>query len=76
MTLMDALKGHDEQAVLHETERGETVALQAYRDALDEPLAPMTRDLIETQLREIEGIVERLRTFETANRRPPLDQGV
>ena len=34
ITLMDALKGHDENAVLHEAERGEDAALAAYRDAL------------------------------------------
>ncbi len=41
--------GKDEEAVLNEAERGEDVALAAYRDALAEPLPANVHAIIERQ---------------------------
>lgn len=48
-----ALTSHDNLAVLNETERGEDVALAAYRKALEQDLPADVRTLI---LRQIEGV--------------------
>ena len=47
------LSGYSEKAILEETERGEDIALSAYRSALDETLSPEVRNVIE---RQFEGV--------------------
>jgi len=47
------LSGYSDKAILEETERGEDTALAAYRDALEEPLPPEVRQLVE---RQYEGV--------------------
>ncbi len=65
MTIKDKLTGHDENAIIHEAERGEDAAAAAYRDALDGMVPPPTRDLIERQYKEIQDAHHRVRSFVT-----------
>ena len=60
MTLRDTLTPHDDVAMINEAERGERAALAAYRDALESPLPPESRDLIELQCAQIEDTQRRL----------------
>ncbi|MFG6455532.1 PA2169 family four-helix-bundle protein [Roseateles sp. BYS96W] len=47
------LAGYTDKAILEETERGEDSALESYRKALDEPLPPEVRLVVE---RQYEGV--------------------
>ena len=48
------LAGHTDMAILEETERGEDVALESYRSALDQDgLLPDVRSLVERQLQGV-----------------------
>ena len=53
MDIKTALTSNDNLAVLNETERGEDVALAAYRKALEQELPADVRALI---LRQVEGV--------------------
>ncbi len=47
------LSGYSDKAILEETERGEDVAMSAYRSALDETLPSEVRSVVE---RQFEGV--------------------
>ena len=63
ITVKDTLTGHDAKAVFREVERGEDAALAAYRDALDDVLAPTTRDLVERQYLDVQRAHDWLRSL-------------
>lgn len=52
--LRSALSRDDDAAVLAECERGEDVALEAYRNALDKPMPDFVRRVV---LRQFEGVM-------------------
>lgn len=63
------LAGYTDLAILEETERGEDVALERYRSALEEELLPDVRALVERQLEgvkrnhsQIRNLRDQLRT--------------
>ena len=49
-TVVGALPGKDDVAMLEEAERGEDRALARYRKALEAPLPPELRNLVQRQL--------------------------
>ena len=53
MGLRAALEGGDERAIAAECERGEEVAMSAYRSALDRDMPASVRVLVERQFAEI-----------------------
>ena len=53
MGLRAALEGGDERAVVSECERGEDVALNTYRSALDADMPASVRAMVERQFSEI-----------------------
>jgi uncharacterized protein (TIGR02284 family) len=53
VAVKSTLSTYDDHAVLEEVERGEDVALESYRDALQEDLSPEARSLVE---RQFEGV--------------------
>jgi uncharacterized protein (TIGR02284 family) len=61
MSLMDALTGHDEEAIIAEAERGEAAIAAAYREALEGMLPPTVQDLVERQYSEVSGARYRIR---------------
>lgn len=52
--LKSALTGNDDHAILAEAERGEDVAVKAYRDAIAKDLPSDIRSLIESQYQEVQ----------------------
>lgn len=64
--LKAALTHHDEHAILAEAERGDRVTLHAYRDAVEDMLPPVSRDLIERQYEEVQKAQERFKTLDRA----------
>jgi uncharacterized protein (TIGR02284 family) len=54
VAVRSALTGYDDKAMLDESERGEDVALKAYRKALKEPLPEPVRSLVERQLQGVQ----------------------
>lgn len=49
-----AITGKDDEAVLNECERGEDVALQSYRKALEKELPPDIRAMVEKQYQGVQ----------------------
>jgi uncharacterized protein (TIGR02284 family) len=54
-SLKGSVTGNDDRSILEEVERGEDVAVESYRDALDEDLPSDIRQIVERQYR---GAVE------------------
>ncbi|MET1077690.1 MAG: PA2169 family four-helix-bundle protein [Pseudomonas sp.] len=52
--LKSLVTGKDEEAILNECERGEDVALKAYRDAISKDLPPSVRVVVEKQLQGVQ----------------------
>jgi len=50
MAVKGTLAGYSDRAILEETERGEDSALSSYRKALEQPLTPELRSVVERQL--------------------------
>lgn len=63
-----ALTSNDDLAVLEECERGEDVALAAYRDALKEPIPADVRAVIERQYEGVRMNHDRVRAMRDARR--------
>ena len=61
MDLLGKVSPHHDNSILSEAERGEAIAEHAYRDALNEVLAPAARDLIEQQCAAVTSAHERIR---------------
>lgn len=49
--IKSAITGHDDEAILNECERGEDIAVQNYRDALEQDLPVAMRNVVERQFR-------------------------
>ncbi|UUX94272.1 ferritin-like domain-containing protein [Aquabacterium sp. J223] len=49
VSVRSKLTGYDDKAMLEECERGEDVAVAKYRKALEQPLDPALRQLVQTQ---------------------------
>lgn len=60
MGLRAALEGNDDRAIVGECERGESVALEAYRSALDRDLPANVRATIERQFAEVKEAHHRI----------------
>lgn len=64
MSARDALSGHSEASILAETIRGESTAIDAFREAVGSMLPPKARPIVQRQLDEMRGLVEDLRLLE------------
>jgi len=62
------LAGYTDKAILEETERGEDTALASYRKALDEPLPPEARVVVERQYEGVKRNHLQIRTLRDAAR--------
>lgn len=60
MGLRAALEGNDDRAIVSECERGEGVALETYRAALDADMPANVRAMIERQFAEVKEAHHRL----------------
>ena len=68
INLKNAITGNDDYSVLSECERGEDVAVDAYRDAMSQPVPVGLDDLVETQYSAIKHVHDRIRSLREANR--------
>jgi uncharacterized protein (TIGR02284 family) len=68
VNIKTALTSNDDLAVLEECERGEDVALAAYRDALKEPIPADVRTVIERQYEGVRMNHDRVRAMRDARR--------
>ena len=64
--LKAAITGMDDVAVLSECERGEDVAKEAYKRALESGLPPRSRSVVERQYREVRQNHDRVRALRNA----------
>lgn len=71
MNLKGRISGHHDQVILEEAERGEDAAVRAYRDALNEVLAPSTRAVIEQQCEAVTRAHEHIRAVASGVMNPP-----
>ncbi len=60
------LTGRDDQTILDEAERGEDSAVEAFQDALKQDLPANIRSVVETQLREIQLVHDRVKQMRDA----------
>jgi uncharacterized protein (TIGR02284 family) len=63
------LTGRDEAAIIAECERGEDVAVQAFRKALDSELPSEIRVLVERQFLEVKDAHDHIRSLERTHSR-------
>jgi uncharacterized protein (TIGR02284 family) len=64
MNIKSAVTGKDEGAIIAEAERGEDVAVETYRKALEKDLPGDIRDVIERQYKQILEAHNRIRSLE------------
>ncbi|MCE4536300.1 PA2169 family four-helix-bundle protein [Pelomonas sp. P7] len=57
------LAGYTDKAILEETERGEDTALASYRKALEKPLPPDVRNVVERQFEGVKRNHSQVRTW-------------
>src|ERR1044072_2889315 len=62
--LRSAISRNDPTAIVVEAERGESFSRGVYKEALDGPLPPTARELVETQFAELQKTAGRLRELE------------
>jgi uncharacterized protein (TIGR02284 family) len=68
MNLKSTVTGKDDVAILAEAERGEDVAVAAYRKALERSLPPDVDAIVRRQYIRVQAAHDRVRAFETAGR--------
>jgi uncharacterized protein (TIGR02284 family) len=66
MNLKGAMTGQDDVAILAEAERGEDVAVAAYRKALERTLPPAVDATVRRQYSRVQSAHDRVRAFETS----------
>jgi uncharacterized protein (TIGR02284 family) len=64
INLKSALVSSHDHLVVAEAERGEDVAVDTYREALEEPLPADIRSIVESQFEQIKAAHDRVRSFE------------
>lgn len=64
MNIKSAVTGKDEGAIIAEAERGEDVAVDTYRKALEKDLPGDIRDIVERQYKQILEAHNRIRSLE------------
>lgn len=62
------LSGYSEKSIMEETERGEDVALESYREALKKDLPPAARSLVERQMEGVKRNHDQVRALRNAAR--------
>jgi uncharacterized protein (TIGR02284 family) len=66
--LKSMITGKSEEAILNECERGEDVALKAYREALQKDLPSNVRSVLETQLQGVQRNHDQVKSLRDAAR--------
>ncbi len=71
VSLRSALAGKSDQAMLEECERGEDAAVARYRRALEEPLPPTARSLVERQYAGVRRNHDQIKALRDSRRDRP-----
>lgn len=61
--LKSMITGKDDEAILNECERGEDVAVRAYRKALEKPLPPSVQAVVEKQFQGVQRNHDQVRAL-------------
>jgi uncharacterized protein (TIGR02284 family) len=69
MNIKTAIAGRDDQLIIAEAERGEDIAKKAYESALQQPLEPRARALVEQQAAQVGAVHDRVRGLEKTSAR-------
>jgi uncharacterized protein (TIGR02284 family) len=64
MRVKGAVTGHDDGTIISEAERGEDVAVAAYRTALSAPLPQQVHHIVERQYSHVKDAHDRVRALE------------
>jgi uncharacterized protein (TIGR02284 family) len=67
MKIREAVSGNDEAAILAECERGEDVAVRAFRDAVDRRIPADSADLVERQYVQVKDAHDHMRMLERSH---------
>lgn len=63
--IKSSVAGNDDEAVLEEVIRGEKASVEEYEDVLKKhTLAPQVNNILQSQLRDIQGTLNRVKTLE------------
>jgi len=68
INLKSAITGGDEHAILAECERGEDSAVEEYKKALEDGLAPSAQELVSRQFVEIKAAHDRIKSLRDASK--------
>jgi uncharacterized protein (TIGR02284 family) len=68
INLKSAITRGDEHAILAECERGEDLAVEEYKKALDDGLSPSTQELVSRQFAEIKAAHDRIKSLRDATK--------
>ncbi len=63
------ITGKDDEAILNECERGEDVAMKSYKKALDKPLPPTVRAVVEKQFQGVQRNHDQVRALRNQARK-------
>jgi uncharacterized protein (TIGR02284 family) len=66
MDVKGAITGRDDKGIISEAERGEDVAVAAYKTALQEPLPPSAQSIVSRQYEHVRQAHDRVRDLERA----------
>jgi uncharacterized protein (TIGR02284 family) len=69
MNIKTAIAGRDDQLIIAEAERGEDIAKKAYEAALQQPLEPRARALVDQQAAQVRAVHDRVRGLEKTSTR-------
>lgn len=74
INIKSAVTGKDEGAILNECERGEDVAKNAYKDALEEPLPANVLEVVQTQYTAVQAAHDRVKALRDATNNETTDK--
>jgi uncharacterized protein (TIGR02284 family) len=69
MNVKEAVAGRDDTSIVAEAERGEDVAVETYRTALEKPLPPDVASIVKRQYSQVQEAHDRVRALEEAGER-------
>lgn len=68
INIKSVVTGKDETAILEECERGEDIAVKAYKDAMEANLSGAASELVSRQYQSVKEAHDRVRDLRNANR--------
>jgi uncharacterized protein (TIGR02284 family) len=69
MNVKETIAGRDDTAIVAEAERGEDVAVETYKKALEQPLPPTVESIVRRQFSHVQEAHDRVRALEQSRER-------